>query len=124
MFIWPELTFEFDTPAVGDNNVCTAPFTADKYILEFAENSKNIIDTHFGDENEMNRAASVPTSSEMRNVMKKPPTARFSNYKDIKPSMQANEVRFRGLVPEERIYRAVQYKKCAAKIENKTNLYQ
>ncbi|GFU46995.1 hypothetical protein TNCV_813671 [Trichonephila clavipes] len=66
--------------AVGDNNVCTAPFMADKYILEFLESSKNIIDSDSGDENEMNNAAPVPTSSEMRNVMKS-----MRNYLDALP---------------------------------------
>ncbi|GFW37354.1 hypothetical protein TNCV_4498451 [Trichonephila clavipes] len=46
-------------------DVCTAPS-----LLEFVQSSKNIIDTDFDDVNEMNNAAPVPTSSEMRNVMK------------------------------------------------------
>ncbi|GFV85551.1 transposable element Tc3 transposase [Trichonephila clavipes] len=56
--------------AVEDGNVCTAPITADKDILEFVLNSKNIIDADYDDENEMNNAGSVPTSYEMRNVTK------------------------------------------------------
>ncbi|GFT38481.1 hypothetical protein TNCV_1247761 [Trichonephila clavipes] len=43
---------------------------ADKHILEFVQSSKNIIDADSGGENEMNNAASVPTSSKMRNIMK------------------------------------------------------
>ncbi|GFY01700.1 hypothetical protein TNCV_2608831 [Trichonephila clavipes] len=39
-------------------------------ILELDQSSKNIIDADFDDENEINYAAPVPTSSEMRNVMK------------------------------------------------------
>ncbi|GFW35937.1 SCAN domain-containing protein 3 [Trichonephila clavipes] len=57
--------------AIDDDNVCTTPLTADKDdILEFVHSSKNIIDAHSDDENEMNNAAPVPTSSEMRNIMK------------------------------------------------------
>uniref|UniRef100_A0A8C4RRF5 Tigger transposable element-derived protein 4 n=1 Tax=Erpetoichthys calabaricus TaxID=27687 RepID=A0A8C4RRF5_ERPCA len=56
--------------AVDDDNVCTAPIMADKDILEFVQSSKNIIDADSDDENEMNNAAPVPTSSEMRNIMK------------------------------------------------------
>ncbi|GFW88673.1 hypothetical protein TNCV_2833341 [Trichonephila clavipes] len=43
---------------------------ADKDILEFFKNSKNIIDANSDDENEMNNAATVPISSEMRNITK------------------------------------------------------
>ncbi|GFU75463.1 hypothetical protein TNCV_2861791 [Trichonephila clavipes] len=43
---------------------------SDKDILELAQSSKNIIETDSDDENEMNNAAPVPTSSEMRNIMK------------------------------------------------------
>ncbi|GFT28779.1 uncharacterized protein TNCV_3585041 [Trichonephila clavipes] len=45
-------------------------FMAIKDILEFIQGSKNVIDADSGDENEMNNAASVPTPSEMRNIMK------------------------------------------------------
>ncbi|GFV73013.1 putative DD41D transposase [Trichonephila clavipes] len=40
---------------------------ADKDILEFVQSSKNIFDADSDNENEMNNAAPVPTSSEMRN---------------------------------------------------------
>ncbi|GFW79362.1 uncharacterized protein TNCV_2477691 [Trichonephila clavipes] len=43
---------------------------ADEDILEFAQSSKNIIDADSVDENEMNYATPVPSSSKMRNVMK------------------------------------------------------
>ncbi|GFT29595.1 uncharacterized protein TNCV_4890481 [Trichonephila clavipes] len=43
---------------------------ADKDIMEFVQSSKNIIDTDTDDENEMNKAAPAPTSSEMRKNMK------------------------------------------------------
>ncbi|GFY26672.1 hypothetical protein TNCV_2880001 [Trichonephila clavipes] len=44
-----------------DDNVCTAPIMADKYILEFVSSSKNIIDADNDDENEKNNnAAPVP----------------------------------------------------------------
>ncbi|GFV83320.1 hypothetical protein TNCV_1900461 [Trichonephila clavipes] len=56
----------------------TAPIMADKDILEFVQSSINIIHADSGDENEMNNAAPVPTSSEMRNVME-------SGQSDTKP---------------------------------------
>ncbi|GFX98184.1 adhesion G protein-coupled receptor B2 [Trichonephila clavipes] len=43
---------------------------ADKGILELVQSSKNIIEADSDTENEMNNAAPVPTSSEMRNTMK------------------------------------------------------
>ncbi|GFY00772.1 hypothetical protein TNCV_2141641 [Trichonephila clavipes] len=46
------------------------PIWADKDILDFVQSSKNIIDTGFNDENEVNNAAAVSTSSKMRNIMK------------------------------------------------------
>ncbi|GFU77026.1 hypothetical protein TNCV_4521821 [Trichonephila clavipes] len=56
--------------AVHDANVSTTPIMADKDISEFIQSSKNIIDGDFDNEkNEMNNAASVPTPSEMRNIM-------------------------------------------------------
>ncbi|GFW18120.1 hypothetical protein TNCV_4006601 [Trichonephila clavipes] len=45
--------------AADYENVCTAPFMADKDIFEFVESSKNIINTDSDDENEMNNAASL-----------------------------------------------------------------
>ncbi|GFV37696.1 hypothetical protein TNCV_2708111 [Trichonephila clavipes] len=45
--------------AEDDDNVFTAPIMTDKEILEFVQTSKTIIDS-----------APVPTSSEMRNIMK------------------------------------------------------
>ncbi|GFY31238.1 hypothetical protein TNCV_752011 [Trichonephila clavipes] len=68
--------------AIDDDNACTATIMADKDILEFVQSSKisfifgvcskfkNIIYAESDDENEMNNAAFVPTSSEMRNIMK------------------------------------------------------
>ncbi|GFV55784.1 hypothetical protein TNCV_1509251 [Trichonephila clavipes] len=44
---------------------------ADKDFLEFDLSSKNIIDTDSEDENEKSNAAPVPTSSEMRSMMKR-----------------------------------------------------
>ncbi|GFV73409.1 SCAN domain-containing protein 3 [Trichonephila clavipes] len=52
--------------AVDNGNVCTTPMIADKDILELVQSSKNIIDTDSKDEKEMNNAAPVPPSSEMR----------------------------------------------------------
>ncbi|GFU26924.1 hypothetical protein TNCV_1672221 [Trichonephila clavipes] len=56
--------------AIGDDTVCTTPIMADEDILEFIENSKNIVDADSDDENEMDNAAPLPMSSEMRNIMK------------------------------------------------------
>ncbi|GFT59067.1 hypothetical protein TNCV_186471 [Trichonephila clavipes] len=56
--------------AADEDNVCTAVIMADKDSLEFVQSSENIIDADFDDENEMNNAAPVPTSSEIWNVMK------------------------------------------------------
>ncbi|GFV14076.1 hypothetical protein TNCV_525521 [Trichonephila clavipes] len=39
------------------SDVCATPITADKDILEFVQDSKNIIDPDSRDENEMNNAA-------------------------------------------------------------------
>ncbi|GFU55501.1 hypothetical protein TNCV_2452661 [Trichonephila clavipes] len=42
---------------------------AEKDILVLVQSSKNIIDADFDDENKMNNAAPVPSSSEMMNIM-------------------------------------------------------
>ncbi|GFW94744.1 hypothetical protein TNCV_4247841 [Trichonephila clavipes] len=70
-----ELSEEFIT--VHDGKVCLAPVMADKDILELVQSSKNIYDADSVDKNEMNNVASVLTSSEIRNVMK-----RMSSYVD------------------------------------------
>ncbi|GFT01749.1 tigger transposable element-derived protein 4 [Trichonephila clavipes] len=49
--------------AIDDNNVYTVP-------LECDQSSKDTIDEDSDDENEINSASPVPTSSEMRNIMK------------------------------------------------------
>ncbi|GFU85377.1 hypothetical protein TNCV_2386811 [Trichonephila clavipes] len=54
--------------AVNDDDVCITPSVANKVILEFVKSSKNIIDSDSDDENEMNNAAPVPSTSEMRNI--------------------------------------------------------
>ncbi|GFY12964.1 DDE-1 domain-containing protein [Trichonephila clavipes] len=60
-----------ESVAVDNDNMYTAPIKANKDILEFVQSSKNIIDTIDTDgEKEINNAAPVPTSSEMRNIMK------------------------------------------------------
>ncbi|GFU99564.1 hypothetical protein TNCV_4082851 [Trichonephila clavipes] len=56
--------------AVDDYAMYTTLIMADKDILEFVQSSKNIIHADSIDENEMNNAAPVPTSSELRNVLK------------------------------------------------------
>ncbi|GFX77715.1 hypothetical protein TNCV_1106321 [Trichonephila clavipes] len=43
---------------------------ADKDILELVQSSKNITDEDSDDENEMNNAALIATSSEMRSILK------------------------------------------------------
>ncbi|GFU55978.1 hypothetical protein TNCV_1557331 [Trichonephila clavipes] len=55
---------------VEDVNVCTAPIMAHKDILEFVQSTKNIVDACFDNENEMNNAVTVPTSSNIRNSIK------------------------------------------------------
>ncbi|GFY36495.1 transposon Ty3-I Gag-Pol polyprotein [Trichonephila clavipes] len=70
---------------IDDDNVCTAPIMADKDILEFVQNSKNIIDADSDDENKMNNAALVPTSSAMRNIIKSERPTSFP--KKIQPSL-------------------------------------
>ncbi|GFW20035.1 hypothetical protein TNCV_867411 [Trichonephila clavipes] len=59
-----------ESVAVEDDNVYTTPIMAEKDIVEFDKSSKNIIDANSDVENQMNNAAPVPTSSEMRNIMK------------------------------------------------------
>ncbi|GFU99918.1 hypothetical protein TNCV_1257671 [Trichonephila clavipes] len=46
------------------------PIMAQKVILELVKRSKNITEADSDDENEINNAATVPTSSEMKNIMK------------------------------------------------------
>ncbi|GFU80569.1 hypothetical protein TNCV_534431 [Trichonephila clavipes] len=56
---------------VNDDNVCTALIMADNVILEFISSQKTSIEAGSNDKDEMNDAASVQTSSEMRkSVMK------------------------------------------------------
>ncbi|GFX44112.1 hypothetical protein TNCV_4119081 [Trichonephila clavipes] len=56
--------------AVDDGNVRADPSMTDKNIFEFVQSSKNIIDADSDDENEMNKTAPAPISSEMRSVMR------------------------------------------------------
>ncbi|GFS64732.1 hypothetical protein TNCV_4685161 [Trichonephila clavipes] len=68
---WNVLLSSEEFVAVDDDNVWTVPIMADKDILEcVVQSSKNITDADSGSKNEMNYAASVPTSSEMWNIMK------------------------------------------------------
>ncbi|GFW24809.1 hypothetical protein TNCV_1960751 [Trichonephila clavipes] len=60
---------------------------ADKNSLEFVQSSKNIIADSV-EENYMNNLASVPTSSEMRNVMKS--IRRHESYLDIHSNGEMN----------------------------------
>ncbi|GFT31634.1 hypothetical protein TNCV_230731 [Trichonephila clavipes] len=52
---------------IDDDNV----YTASIIRQEFAQSSKNIIDADSNDKDKLNKAAHVPTSSEMRNIIKK-----------------------------------------------------
>ncbi|GFT87863.1 hypothetical protein TNCV_799691 [Trichonephila clavipes] len=54
---------------IDDDDVYTAPITADKDILGFDQSSKNIIDADSDDENEMSNAAPVSTLSGMKNIV-------------------------------------------------------
>ncbi|GFU28444.1 hypothetical protein TNCV_1938321 [Trichonephila clavipes] len=56
--------------AVDYDNLCTAPIIAEKDFFEFVHSSKHIVDADSDDENEIDDAAPIPTSFEMRNVMK------------------------------------------------------
>ncbi|GFV74194.1 hypothetical protein TNCV_2849131 [Trichonephila clavipes] len=56
--------------AVNDDNMCTDPNKAHKDNYEYVLSSKYIISGDSDDENEMNNAVLVTTSSEMKNVMK------------------------------------------------------
>ncbi|GFU19138.1 SCAN domain-containing protein 3 [Trichonephila clavipes] len=49
--------------AVDDDNECTTLIMVEKDILEFVQCSKTTVDADSNDENEMNDAALVPTSS-------------------------------------------------------------
>ncbi|GFT72928.1 hypothetical protein TNCV_1976491 [Trichonephila clavipes] len=66
--------------------MCTAPIMADQDILEFVQSSKNIIDADSGDQNEMNNSAPVPSSSDMRNIMKS-----MSSYLDTHSNGEMNK---------------------------------
>ncbi|GFV85555.1 DDE-1 domain-containing protein [Trichonephila clavipes] len=57
--------------AVHYDSVRTASVRTNIYILEFVRSSKSIIDVDSDDESEKNNAASVPTSSRMRDVVKR-----------------------------------------------------
>ncbi|GFS95967.1 hypothetical protein TNCV_4277551 [Trichonephila clavipes] len=59
--------------AVDDDKVCTAPIKADE-ISHFGVGpnfKKNSIDADSDDENKMNNAVPVSTSSETKNIMKR-----------------------------------------------------
>ncbi|GFX55163.1 uncharacterized protein TNCV_1156241 [Trichonephila clavipes] len=80
---------------VNDDNVCTVPIIADKDILKFVKSSKNIIEADSGEENEMNKAASFPASSEMKNIMKKELTTEElqETQRNVSPSEQKEDER-------------------------------
>ncbi|GFU51861.1 transposable element Tcb2 transposase [Trichonephila clavipes] len=66
-----EATIAEEFIALGNDIVCLAPVMADKNILEFVQSLINIIDAGSDDENEMNYAVLVLTSSEMRNFLRR-----------------------------------------------------
>ncbi|GFT15053.1 hypothetical protein TNCV_4316341 [Trichonephila clavipes] len=66
----PTVSLEEFVP-VDDDNVSTALIMAEKGTFWILTKSKKIIDADSDDKNEMNNAAPVPTSSEMRNIMKR-----------------------------------------------------
>ncbi|GFV21720.1 hypothetical protein TNCV_164511 [Trichonephila clavipes] len=65
----PTVTSE-EFGAVNDDNVSTEPIKADKDVLELFQSYKIVFDADSDDENEMNNAAPVPMSFEMRNIKK------------------------------------------------------
>ncbi|GFU77232.1 hypothetical protein TNCV_4126091 [Trichonephila clavipes] len=66
---WP-IVFSEEITTVDDENMCTTSIMGDKDILKFVQSSKNITDADADKENEINNVAPVPTSPEMRIVMK------------------------------------------------------
>ncbi|GFV32161.1 hypothetical protein TNCV_1674491 [Trichonephila clavipes] len=70
---------------IAVDNVCTAPIMVNKDILKFVQSSKNSIDADSDDENEIFSAAHVPTTSEMRHIMKS-----MRSYLDAHPSGEMN----------------------------------
>ncbi|GFS95986.1 hypothetical protein TNCV_4277701 [Trichonephila clavipes] len=68
--------------AADDDNMCTS-----KDILNFVQRLKHIIHADYSDdENEVNYAAHVPTSSETRYVMKS-----IRSHLDVHPNGQMNK---------------------------------
>ncbi|GFV77046.1 hypothetical protein TNCV_691141 [Trichonephila clavipes] len=65
---FPTVSWE-EFVAVEDDNMRTASIIVDKDIVEFVQSQKIIIVADSDNENEMNKAAHAPTSSEMRNIM-------------------------------------------------------
>ncbi|GFV81966.1 hypothetical protein TNCV_3151641 [Trichonephila clavipes] len=58
--------------AVNDGNVYTASILTAKGILKLDQNSlKNMIDANSDDEKEINNASPIPTSSDLRNILKR-----------------------------------------------------
>ncbi|GFX97987.1 hypothetical protein TNCV_4906381 [Trichonephila clavipes] len=55
--------------SVDDDNAYKTPIVVDKDILEFVQSSKIIIHVDSDDENEMDKTAPAPTSSEMKNII-------------------------------------------------------
>ncbi|GFW20206.1 monocarboxylate transporter 12-B [Trichonephila clavipes] len=64
----------------------------DKDILEFVQSSKYIVDADSDDENEINNAAHVRTSSEMRKDMKRPVVSALTNKFGCRPVTIAGSI--------------------------------
>ncbi|GFU91255.1 hypothetical protein TNCV_4925851 [Trichonephila clavipes] len=67
--------------ALCDGNMSSTTIIVDRNILEFVQSSKNFMDGDSDDESEVNNAASVPVSNELRNVMKSKRSYLDAHYK-------------------------------------------
>ncbi|GFT83251.1 hypothetical protein TNCV_547321 [Trichonephila clavipes] len=65
------IVFSEEFIAVDNDNMCSASIMAERDILEFVQRSKTMIHAYSGNENERNNVHTVPTSSELRNVIKR-----------------------------------------------------
>ncbi|GFT53353.1 uncharacterized protein TNCV_3323851 [Trichonephila clavipes] len=56
--------------AVDDDRVCVSPIMAEKRNFRVCSRLKNIVDADSDDKNEVNSAIPIPSSSEMRSIIK------------------------------------------------------
>ncbi|GFT11547.1 hypothetical protein TNCV_2523611 [Trichonephila clavipes] len=66
----PDGIMHINRDSENDDNVCTAAITANKDILVYVQSLNDIVGIDSNNENEINIATPVPTSSDMRNIMK------------------------------------------------------